>query len=103
MDRLYAFVKTFHAADIFTRTDFANSCPSADTLARLELRDGCQQWLGHDVSRLDLSSSVAMKYLAATASFFVAQLLLGNSRIGLYSLLPRSLEKLHVSGMENLV
>jgi hypothetical protein len=76
--------------------------PSADILARLELRDGCQQWLGHDGSRLDLSSFVALKYLAATASCFVVQLSLGVSRNGLYSLLPRSLEKLHVSGMENL-
>lgn len=27
VDRLYAFVKTFHATDIFTRTDLASSCP----------------------------------------------------------------------------
>jgi hypothetical protein len=75
--------------------------PSEDTLTRLELRDGCQQWLGHDGSRLDLSSFVALKYLAATASCFVAPLSLGDSRNGLYSLLPSSLEKLHVSGMAN--
>lgn len=77
--------------------------PSAETLAMLELRDGCQQWLGHDGSRLDLSSFVALKYLSATASCFVAPLSLGDLRNGLYSLLPRSLEKLHISRTENLV
>jgi hypothetical protein len=75
--------------------------PSADTLTRLGLRDGSQQWLGHDGSRLDLSSFIALKYLAATASCFVAPLSLIDSRNGQYSLLPRFLEKLHVSGMAN--
>ena len=77
--------------------------PSMENFSSLELRDGSQQWFGHDGSRLDLSSFVALKYLSATASCFVAPLSLGDSRNGLYSLLPRSLEKLHISRTENLV
>jgi len=71
--------------------------PVAQTLTKLQLDTTRQDWPGHDGSRLDLSSFVALRSLRASALCFVAPLSLGISRNGLYRSLPSSLEEFRVS------
>ncbi|KAE9363979.1 hypothetical protein N431DRAFT_564508, partial [Stipitochalara longipes BDJ] len=70
--------------------------PVSQNLTHLEISQGCQEWLGHDGTRLDLSSFVALKHVTASALCFVPPLGLGYSRDGLYKLLPRSLERIQL-------
>lgn len=58
---------------------------------------GFQEWQGHDGTGLDLSSFVALKNLTASALCFVPPLGREYARDGLYKILPKSLEMIHVS------
>lgn len=76
--------------------------PAAQTLTKLSLYTGRQDWPDHDRTRMDLGSFVTLKVLAESASYFITPLSHRLSRSGLYKLLPSSLEKLRVCSTNHL-
>ncbi|KAF4633560.1 hypothetical protein G7Y89_g4558 [Cudoniella acicularis] len=84
-------------ASIFSPVLISNALATAqNTLQKLELHICLCEWPGHDDSRVNLNMVKALRHVDCLVKCFFISGALCKTRVGLYKLLPASLEELHL-------